>query len=98
LKLDATRYVDLHSSAVWEAMLYLSPIARGFGGTIRWTVNDFEAYGSTASDITPPPASVSVTRDQRMGLYSYDGTLVGSPKPVRFNPILIRFNSTLIRH
>eukprot|EP01052_Picozoa_sp_SAG31_P022555 SAG31_NODE_1798_length_7243_cov_4.509518_6_plen_821_part_00 len=82
LKLDATRYVDLHSASVWEVILYLSPIAKGFGGTIRWTINDFEAYASTASNITPPLASITVTRDQRMGLYAYDGTLRGSPKPV----------------
>lgn len=82
LKLNGYEFLDLHTSSVWEAMLYLSPIAHGFAGTIRWTVNDFEAYSSTASAIVPPPACVTETRDQRLGLFSYDGTIVGVKKPV----------------
>lgn len=82
LKLNAHEFIDLHTSSVWEAMLYLSPVAMGFAGTIRWTVNDFEAYSSTASAIVPPPACVAETRDQRLGLFSYDGTTLGVEKPV----------------
>eukprot|EP01043_Picozoa_sp_COSAG02_P053179 COSAG02_NODE_5836_length_4001_cov_5.624552_3_plen_414_part_00 len=82
LMLNAHEFVDLHTSSVWEAMLYLSPIARGFAGTIRWTVNDFEAYSSTASAIIPPPACITETRDQRLGLFGYDGTASGFRKPV----------------
>jgi hypothetical protein len=82
LKLDSRQYLDLHSASIWDAMVLLSPIAHGLSGTIRWTINDFEAYSSTASAITPPPAAITVTRDQRMGLWFYDGTDVGSPKPV----------------
>ncbi len=82
LKLNAHEFIDLHTSSVWEAMLYLSPIAHGFAGTIRWTVNDFEAYSSTASAIVPPPACITETRDQRLGLFGYDGTTSGFRKPV----------------
>ena len=57
LHVDADTYLDVHASSVWDTMLYLSPIAKGFAGTLRWTINDFEPYATTSSNITPPQIS-----------------------------------------
>lgn len=75
LSLDSHTFLDEHASSLWDAMLYLSPIAEGFAGTLRWTINDFEPYASTSSGITPPPNLVSETRDQRMGLWYHSITV-----------------------
>ena len=75
------------ASAVWDLTVWLRAIASGTDGALRWTlaeksyVNAVLSDTWTGSDQTPKAHDMYVS-GSKWGLYWYDGTPLGRPKPI----------------
>ncbi|OGV61657.1 MAG: hypothetical protein A3K19_15250 [Lentisphaerae bacterium RIFOXYB12_FULL_65_16] len=74
-------YLDRYTSSVGEMMHYLYAFAKGYDGCKKWMLNDWpypimRRYGDWDKGLQ--------TRiyEERFGLYVYDGTPTGRPKPI----------------
>ncbi|HOX39874.1 MAG TPA: hypothetical protein PL033_17975 [Candidatus Brocadiia bacterium] len=73
------KYLDPHSSCVGEMLHYLSALARGHSGCMKWMLTDWPI--PMMRDNCPWMGEGSVY-EERFGLYRYDGTPRGRPKPI----------------
>ena len=71
--------LDLHTSAVGEMMHYLEALAHGHSGCTKWVLTDWPT--PMQRDNCPWTGQGSIYED-RFGLYYYDGTPPGGPKPI----------------
>ena len=72
---------NYQTQALWELLHYLYPYAHGFGGSMKWSDNDWTApyiqrYAKWWMDRT------ELEYEKQFGLFAFDGTDAGSPKPI----------------
>ena len=74
-------YLDRYTASVGEMMHYLYAFTKNYDGVKKWMLNDWpfkimQHYGDwNKGDVTR-------TYEERFGLYYYDGTATGRPKPI----------------
>jgi hypothetical protein len=72
--------LDIYNSAVAEMCIYLYAYANGFDGAMSWMLSDWPV---AQMDNSAPWISKSRQRyEAGFGMYFYDGTETGRPKPV----------------
>lgn len=72
--------LDIYNAAVAEMSIYLYAWANDFGGGMSWMVSDWPL---ALIDYSAPWISKSrQTYEAGFGMYAYDGTQTGRPKPV----------------
>jgi hypothetical protein len=71
--------LDLHTSAVGETMHYLFALANGHSGCTKWVLCDWPTPMQRDNCGWMGQGS---TYEERFGLYYYDGTPQGGPKPI----------------
>jgi len=77
------RHLDLHTSAVGEMMNYLYAWANGYDGCLKWALTDHPlALSLRQCSWMPREDTASHIEQGRYGMYWYDGTLEGRPKPI----------------
>ncbi len=74
-------YLDPDTSAVGEMMHYLYALSRGYDGCMKWSLTDWplDVIRHNAPWIQGDDKQVY---ESRFGLYCYDGTMQGRPKPI----------------
>ncbi len=74
-------FLDLHTSSVGEMIHYLYALARGYDGCMKWSLTDWPIAVMRHNAPWIQGDSKRVY-ESRFGLYSYDGTTRGRPKPI----------------
>jgi len=73
-------YLDLHTSAVGEMIHYLYALANGHSGCMKWSLTDWLL--PVIRRDAPWIEEGKQVYESRFGLYWYDGTTAGRPKPI----------------
>ena len=77
------KHLDLYTSAVGEMMNWLYAWANGYDGCLKWALTDHPLALSLRQAPWMPREDLTAHIDQgRFGLYWYDGTFEGRPKPI----------------
>jgi len=72
--------LDMHNAAVTEMMIWLYAWANGFDGAMSWMLSDWPV---ALMDYSAPWISKQRrTYESAFGMYCYDGTPTGAPKPI----------------
>eukprot|EP00117_Sycon_ciliatum_P011708 scpid16386/ scgid13072/ len=82
-------YVDFQTSALYDMLVWLRMLSQGYSGALRWRVNDKPYILSLQQDTwrgndSDPMIHKSYIRESRFGLFWYDGSPQGRPKPLAY--------------
>jgi len=77
----ADGYLDRYTASVGEMIHYLYAFTKNYDGVKKWMLNDWpykimQHYGDWNKD------DITRVYEERFGLYYYDGTPAGRPKPI----------------
>ena len=76
-------YYDVDNSSVAEMIHYLYAYAQGYSGVMKWALTDWPLF-NIEQEATWWSGDEKYISEGRMGVYFYDGTLEGSPKPIAY--------------
>jgi hypothetical protein len=78
LMMPDKRYLDRYTASVGEMAHYLVAFAHGYDGCMKWVLVDrWSPFAGTDS-----PKIEGKLYEARFGMYGYDGTATGRPKPI----------------
>lgn len=75
-------YYDIHNSGVAEFIHYIYAYAKGYSGVMKWALTDWPLFNIEMETSSWWQGDKTWISEGRMGMYMYDGTLEGSPKPI----------------
>lgn len=73
------RFLDWHTAAVGEMIIYLAALARDHAGALKWLLAEWPAAAMRDNAGWMSPDNVY---EQRFGSFAYDGTPEMTPKPI----------------
>jgi len=79
---EENKNLGRYTSSVMEMMFYLYSLSKGYSGVMKWMVDDW-SMGSIRRSWKMETME-KYKRQARFGLYYYDGTKLGQPKPLVF--------------
>jgi hypothetical protein len=80
LKLPDSTYLDQHTSSIAEMMVFLYAFSNDYSGAYLWMISEWPI-----ANIKYNAPWISPDRhiyESRFGMYQYDGTTTGKPKPI----------------
>ena len=81
--------MDRYSTGISEACYYIYAYANRFGGAMKWYICDLTYYSSLTYQ-TWLDTDADRVFQANIGLYYYDGTIEGKPKPIAFVTSFLR--------
>lgn len=73
-------FMDPYTAAVGELMFYLYAFAHDYSGVMVWMLNERPIPNMRHNELWMQAADLR--GEERFGMYYYDGTLTGKPKPI----------------